>query len=318
MKPAVLMGDPSHFQILVGPNPFTRNWLGIRKKVNRKEAITQWHALAKLLTQLGVEVYVLPPASHVPGLVYPANAGFLALSGTFVLSNLIESRAPETPYYEKFLSQLGLQTASVTKRFEGEADFFSFQDKMIFTYGRLEKQRFVWQWGLPPWRRVYGFRSDVQVQGELEKWVPEKEIIPLELVNEAFYHGDTALCSVGAERKNLMVYLKGLSPSSQKILQDRFSLIPLSDEDATLYAANSFYVEVEGEKVLVLPQGVSRHLVQRIEKEGIQTTQIDVSEFWKKGGGSVKCMIGNLGMLPEPGNESEKAFRQKHLYSINQ
>jgi len=47
---------------------------------------------------------------------------------------------------------------------------------------------------------------------------------------------------------------------------------------------------------------------------GVKVICLDVSEFWKKGGGSVKCMIGSLGELPEAKNSQVKLFRKQHLY----
>lgn len=262
---------------------------------------------------------MIPAQKEVPGLVYPANAGFRSPEGTFVLSTLIESRSGETPYYKKYLTQLGLKTAMVSKSFEGEADFFPFQNKIIFTYGKVEEQRFVGKWGFPPWKRVYGFRSDYEVLSELQQWVPNKEILSLQLMNEAYYHGDAALCSIGSVQNRLLVYLEALSEACQNSLQEMYpaQLIPLSHQDASIYAANSFYFEVEGKKFLVMPEGVSSKLVETIENLGTEVVLVDVSEFWRKGGGSVKCMIGNLGVLPKPMNEEIKQFREAHLYHNN-
>ena len=64
-----------------------------------------------------------------------------------------------------------------------------------------------------------------------------------------------------------------------------------------LYAANSFAFERSGESHLVMPEGVSQKLRDQVRAQGARVVTIDVSEFLKKGGGSVKCMIGDLGML---------------------
>lgn len=316
MNPAVLMGDPTYFRIAAGPNPFTRNLLGLRKRVNRQKAIRQWHALAQLLTKLGVEVYIIPPAPEVPGLVYPANAGIFAPDGTFVLSNLLPARAAETPHYEQFLTGLGLKTSRIAKRFEGEADLFPVGEKMIFTYGELEEQRFIWRWGLPPWKRVYGFRSELGAFEELQKYFPQREIITAQLRNESFYHGDTAFCSFGPGRTHLLAYLEAVTDASRIRLQQIFKnqIVELSREDGALYSANSFYFETQVHKTLVMPEGVSRSLIEAVTARGVQPVLIDVSEFWKKGGGSVKCMIGTLGFLPKPATEAIQSFRQQHLY----
>ncbi len=314
--PAVLMGGPAYFEIKGGANPFTRNKFGLRKKVNKQKAIEQWHCLAEALTELGVEVYVLPPESEAPGLVYPANAGVLTGSGQFLLSNLIESRAAEEPYYKSFLQGLGFNTIEVSKRFEGEADLFPYRDQHLFTYGTLKKQQFTFKWGLPPWKRIYGFRSDETVQEELRSHFSNKKMLSVQLVNESYYHGDTALCSFGSNREHLLVYLSVLSEKSQQDLKDvaGSDLIELSDEDARLYAANSFYFETDKKKILVMPEGVSVALMNQVNDLGVEVVCVDVSEFWQKGGGSVKCMIGSLGALPQSENLETSRFRMQHLY----
>lgn len=147
-KHAVLMGDPSFFSIKGGANPHTRTFWGRRKRVSRKRAIIQWHQLARILTGLGVEIFVLPAVKEQPGLVYPANAGFLTCiqekipikEKIFYLSNLIPTRAGEKPYYKDFIEQLGFKTQDLSYRFEGEADFFPLGDRYIFTHGVIEEQ----------------------------------------------------------------------------------------------------------------------------------------------------------------------------------
>jgi N-dimethylarginine dimethylaminohydrolase len=49
----------------------------------------------------------------------------------------------------------------------------------------------------------------------------------------------------------------------------------------------------------VLPGGVSERLQSQIRERGVNPVVVDVSEFLKKGGGSVKCMIGDLGVVVE-------------------
>jgi N-dimethylarginine dimethylaminohydrolase len=42
---------------------------------------------------------------------------------------------------------------------------------------------------------------------------------------------------------------------------------------------------------------VSERLLDEVKERGVTPVVVDVSEFLKKGGGSVKCMIGDLGPL---------------------
>lgn len=300
MTQTVLMGDPSHFHIVGGANPFTRNWWGGKKYVHREKAVAQWHQLHDLLVSLGVRVHVMPADERNPGLVYPANAGVL-LGERFILSNLIPTRASERPMYDLFLRRLGYQTVMIKSRFEGEADFFPVGDCYLLTYGAIKPQRFVPQVGVPPWKRVYGFRTERKAKEELQVFLKKgTEIVDFELIEESHYHGDTVFCSFGENREYLLAYLEGLAPESRErcrhIFKDR--LIPLSSRDAFFYAANSYQVKTPEGLKLIVPEGVSDQLLSQIRERNVTPITIDVSEFLKKGGGAVKCMIGDLTLLP--------------------
>jgi N-dimethylarginine dimethylaminohydrolase len=308
---AVLMGDPSHFSVRGGANPHTRTRWGTRRSVDRARAIAQWRHLHDLLRDLGVRILVVPPDEKQTGLVYPANAGFLTDldaekpigEKTFYLANLLPTRAGERPHYERVLRKAGFRTASIPKkhRFEGEADFFPAGDVHLLTHGRIEEQRFVPAFGFPPWRRVYGFRTDAAVEKALAPIVAPRPILRIELLNEAHYHGDTALCGFGPGRRFLLAFRLAMTPEAWDTLRAAFGdrLLELDEEDAVLYAANSFTLTQGGESFLVMPAGVSERLQSQVAERGVKPIPVDVSEFLKKGGGSVKCMIGDLGPVRE-------------------
>ena len=90
---------------------------------------------------------------------------------------------------------------------------------MLFTHGPIERQRFVPTIGLPPWKRVYGFRSDDRALGELRQIAADAQILSLELCLEAHYHGDTVLCSFGSRRKFVLADMDGLTRRSQDQLR---------------------------------------------------------------------------------------------------
>ncbi len=320
MPRTIAMGDPTYFSVLGGANPHTRNLLGIRKRVDVALARRQWHALARELIDHGVEVCVIEPHQRLTGLVYPANAGFLyPLAGggakTFHLSNLLPTRADEREIYRPFIRAMGYPTADIRARFEGEADFFPAGRLMIFTWGRIERQRFVPRLGLPPWQRIYGFRSERGALGELEQIAGSRPILALELVLEAHYHGDTVLCSFGPEREFLLAYLAGLSAVSQARLRAEFAenLIELSEDDGAMYAANAFHTDLDGRQFLFLPRGVSERLLSQIRERGVDPVVVDASEFLAKGGGSIKCMILDLGPRDEQ-PAAGAAFRAERSY----
>ncbi|HTO06638.1 MAG TPA: arginine deiminase-related protein [Myxococcota bacterium] len=299
MSHVVLMGDPAHFAVVGGANPHTRDKYGRRKAVDRALAIRQWGAMREQLLALGLEVEVIPPDPAHPGLVYPANAGFRD-GDVFVLSNLTPTRAGEKPAYRAAVTRRGLPAAEIRARFEGEADLFPAGDAFLFTHGRIRRQRFVPRLGWPPWKRVYGFRSQPEALAEIEAVRPlGRPVLRVELVDERYYHGDTCLCSFGPGRRHLLVYPPAVRAESLAELRRRFGarLVEIGDADAAIYAANSFALERAGEPLLVMPRGVSAELAAAVRATGTRVIEADVSEFHKKGGGSVKCMIGDLGEL---------------------
>jgi N-dimethylarginine dimethylaminohydrolase len=311
----IMMGDPTHFSVRGGANPHTRTRWGTRRQVDRNLAIHQWHRLHDTLRDLGLLVLVVPPIAEQPGLVYPANAGVMWDVDTprplaerrFLLANLLPTRAGEKPHYARVLAEAGISTETLDEslRFEGEADFFPAGDAHLLTHGRVERQRFVPAWAWPPWRRVYGFRTDVRVQDRLEPRVAPRPVLRVELTLEAHYHGDTALCAFGPGRRFLLAYRDAIAPGDWPRLVETFGdrLIELGEADAQRYAANSFtYTPTDDdESFLVMPAGLSSQLEGQIRDRGVTPVPVDVSEFLKKGGGSVKCMIGDLGLISDGG-----------------
>src|SRR5579863_8229007 len=329
MPRTIVMGDPTHFSVLGGANPHTRNVLGIRKRVNAELARRQWHSLAQALIAHGTEVCVIEPHRRLSGLVYPANAGFLyplthgeangpgASEKTFYLANLLPTRAAERKVYRPFVEAMGYKTVEIGARFEGEADFFPAGALMLFTYGQVKRQRFVPRIGIPPWRRVYGFRSEEGTLYELRRIIGARPVLTVELCLEAHYHGDTVLCSFGPQREFVLAYMEGLGPASREQIQREIGprLIELEPADAALYAANSFQVDAGGKLYLFMPEGVSGGLTKKIRERGVEPVLVNVSEFLAKGGGSIKCMILDLGPTDEqPSTAKAIKFRAERSY----
>ncbi len=308
---AVLMGDPTHFSVKGGANPHTRTRWGTKRSVDRALAQQQWARLRDSLRDLGVRVLVVPPDAAQPGLVYPANAGFLLdvdaeqphAEKRFYLANLLPTRAGEKGHYRRVLEAAGYALAEIDAkwRMEGEADFFPAADKYLLTHGRIEQQRFVPAFGLPPWKRVYGFRTDAAAQPWLASLVAPREVMRVELRLEAHYHGDTALCAFGPRREFLLAYRAALEPGAWDHLAAAFPnrLLEIPEPDAARYAANSFELTQGAESFLLMPAGISERLQSAVRERGVTPLLVDVSEFLKKGGGSVKCMIGDLGPVAD-------------------
>lgn len=319
------MGDPTNFFIKVGANPHTRDWLGLRKEVDSGKAMRQWRFMAETLLEYDVNIFVVPPHPELPGLVFPANAGMvlepenaLPLSKRdYVLANLSQGRSVEQEVYSLFLDGLGVKIHALDAQFEGEADLIPWGDRFIFTYGEIREHRLVPQWDFPPWKWVYGFRSDPAVLRELAPRIPLEKVLSIELSREAFYHGDTVFSSFGPKREFLLAYQGGIKSEGREILENHPDVIWLSDVDGRHFVANSFQVIHKGQCILFMPQGVSLDLQHKMEDRGVKTVLLDVSEFFEKGGGSVKCMMGDLGAWAEDEDAAPEVmgFRERCKYS---
>jgi N-dimethylarginine dimethylaminohydrolase len=112
-----------------------------------------------------------------------------------------------------------------------------------------------------------------------------------------------------------MAYLSALAPESQTLLRDHFRerLLTLSEEDGENFAANSFQLLGDG-PALFMPHRASARLRDQVRERGVEPVPVDVSEFLDKGGGSVKCLIGDLGWIDDDAASSPDVadFRRRH------
>ncbi len=305
MKHAVLLGDPAFFRIKGGRNYYTRNRWGIRKKVDRERAVEQWKAFKAALERLGALVFTVGPHEDYPGMVFPANAGFLhpkyapvpVSKKKFYLSRLITHREGESALYCNFFRSLDVKLEEFKHLFEGEADFFPCGDGYIFTYGDIVPMGFVPAAGWPPYRYRFSHRSDVRNTERLRKIVTPSPVWCVKLADPRYYHGDTALFAFGKNREYLLAYLDALEPASADYLKRQLGarLIPLSREDAEAFVANSFQLDTPTGPHLLMPAGSSKAVLETVTKLGFPYTLVDVSEFFTKGGGSIKCLLCDLG-----------------------
>ena len=142
----------------------------------------------------------------------------------------------------------------------------------------------------------YRIRSDVQSQqllGELLK----REVIPLELIDEHYYHLDTCFCPLAPGEA--IWYPGAFDDYGRRALAERIeTLIPVAAEEAQSFACNAVVV---GRDVITntgCPQ-LHRNLAAR----GYKPHETPLSEF-VKAGGSAKCLTLRL--------DGEEAAAWKH------
>jgi len=286
--------------------------------------VEQWHRLARTLLELGVEIGVLP-AAGAPGLLFPSSAGFLAGADSatpfsqkrYHLSRL-PNRTAENAVISAFLRAMGFSVQAFPQRFGGGSDFLSSEGCFLFSSGVIRRPRFVFSKGWPPFRRCYGFQSAPSALDALAESARGKKVLPVTLIRETHFSGNTCLCPFGKNREFLMAYLPALSESSRARLKEQFGerLLGLSEPDGEGFAANAFQVDVD-EPVLLLPHTVSEALQAQVRERGVRPVLVDVSEFFQKAGGAVASLIGDLGPLPTDDAELSPGaveFRRENSY----
>ena len=267
MKTTFLMCPPTEYRITYDINP----WMSRNVGLSTPDAARQWERLVEVLQCAGdVEIVTLDPQPHVPDLVFTANAalisGKLAITSTF----RHPQRRREQPHYRAALARNGFATTSLQQTFfEGAGDALFDRTRPILYAG-------------------YGWRSERAAALQLGETLPVRTL-PLLLVDERFYHLDTALCPLGSG--HLMYYPAAFSPHALQLLRrsgEREYLIEISLEDALAFACNA--VEV-GDAIVV--HQASALLRSRLNAAGYRVFSTDLSEF-HKAGGSAKCLTLRL------------------------
>src|SRR6202035_5009861 len=109
-----------------------------------------------------------------------------------------------------------------------------------------------------------------------------RTVIGLDLTDPRFYHLDTALAVLDADR--VMYYPAAFSPGSRDVLARLYpDAILATEADAEVFGLNA----VSDGRHVVLPQAAT-HLIGELRRGGYTPIGVDVSEL-NKAGGAVKC-----------------------------
>jgi N-dimethylarginine dimethylaminohydrolase len=263
-----LMCKPTHLhEISYKINPFMKKG----EKINNELAMKQHADLVRVLEENGAEIEFIEQEKGLIDMIYTANAG-LVYEDKFILSNFKNlERRPEVQHYMKWAREKGYNIVSLSPDvfFEGKADIAWIDDKNCFmAYGDI--------------------RTNERAIEELQKELKGVNIIPLKLVDERFYHLDTCLKIL--ENKEIMYFRKAFDEESQKKIEKEASQrFTLTEEEALWYLCNSvkFGRKLVMHKCLWVAESYLNY-----EKYTVQ--KVDISEL-RKGGGSVECMVLEIG-----------------------
>ena len=166
-----------------------------------------------LWSSLGVQIELMTPQKGLPDLVFTANAGLVFGSRFFSSRFRHEVRARETPYFDAWFAEHGFTVEHLPEGmfFEGAGDAL-FCGRTLYA--------------------GYRIRSDVNGHQHLGK-VLQRQVLPLELVDNRFYHLDTCFCPLAPGEA---IYFPGAFDAyGRKVLENhipRLLAVPESEADA--------------------------------------------------------------------------------------
>lgn len=261
------MCPPANYAVSYDINP----WMTRNVGRSTPDAVRQWERLVDTLTGAGeVRIERLDSQPHLPDLVFTANAGLVSGGLAIVSSFRHPQRRREQNAYRSMLGKLGFKITSLERTFfEGAGDALFDRVRPILYAG-------------------FGWRSQRSAIGQLSEMLGIRTL-PLQLVDERFYHLDTCLCPLTSG--HIMAFMGALSPSAQKRLRrtvEHEFLIEVSLEDALAFACNA----VDLGDALIL-HSASRPLRERLGAAGYRVFSTNLSDF-HKAGGSAKCLTLKL------------------------
>jgi N-dimethylarginine dimethylaminohydrolase/methylmalonyl-CoA mutase cobalamin-binding subunit len=255
-KRRYLMCQPRHFNVVYSINP----WMDPSQPCDPWLAFLQWQRIHDVFVELGHAVELIPPLPGLPDMVFAANGATIVDGRALVARFRYNERAAESAAYLDWFAARGIEARQATWMNEGEGDF-------LMAGGWLLAGT--------------GFRTERSAHAESEEFFG-RPVIGLTLVNDNFYHLDTALAVL--DERTVMYYPAAFAPDSQEILHALFpDAIIATDEDAMAFGLNA----VSDGRHVVLPAGATS-LTAQLRERGFEPVEVEVSELLRAGGG-VKC-----------------------------
>ena len=256
------MCAPDHFTVEYAINP----WMDTTVPVDQAKAQLQWNVLRNTYLSLGHRVDAVTPLAGQPDMVFAANGGLVVGDRAYGARFTFPQRAAEGAAYTDWLSSQGIGVTEPSFTNEGEGDFLVLGTMIL---------------------AGTGFRTCIDAHIEAAT-VLDRPVVSLELIDEQFYHLDTALAVLddgNGEGPAEIAYFPGaFSRHSRRTLRDLFpDAIVVSEADALVLGLNSVS---DGLHVVVPEQATG--FIGQLENADYTPVPVDLSEFLKSGG-SVKC-----------------------------
>jgi N-dimethylarginine dimethylaminohydrolase len=256
-----LMCPPEYFAVTYAINP----WMRPDSPVDPALALRQWETLRQTYESLGHSVSIIEPVPGLPDMVFAANGATVIDSTVLGVRFRYAERAAEAAAYMNWFRWNGWTAVREPEHVnEGEGDILVAGDGTVLA--------------------GYGFRSDFAAAEELAA-VFGRKVVSLRLVDDRFYHLDTALCVL--DGSTAMYYPAAFDDAGRAVLASMFpELIEAKDEDAEVLGLNAVS---DGRRVVLAAAatGLARSLAER----GFEVVPVDMSELLKAGGGAKCCTL---------------------------
>jgi N-dimethylarginine dimethylaminohydrolase len=261
-QPTILMCPPDFYGIEYEINP----WMSRTIPSDAVRSREQWQALHDLLVELRVDVRLMEPVKGFPDLVFTANAGLVWNDKVFLASFRHSARQGETPLDEAWFHSAEFETISLPTplNFEGAGDALFCGDTLF---------------------GGYLVRSDAAAM----QWLGEHmkcRTIPLQLVDDHYYHLDTCFCPLDAE--TAIYFPPAFDDYARRALVQIPKLIAVRPEEAARFACNAVVVG----RHVVMNTGCP-NLEADLARHGFTPHRTPLDEFLKAGG-SAKCLTLRL------------------------
>ncbi len=278
MSPHILMCAPEFYGIEYEINP----WMNTERKVNHGLAVEQWNDLRNLLESVGAEISLVSPKKGQPDLVFTANAGLVFRHDVILSRFRHPQRQGEEPLFEARLSELGFRVRQLksTMNFEGAGDALFCGDTLFAGYRK---------------------RSDALSHQLVGEFVGRR-VIPMELVDDYYYHLDTCFCPLSPTQA--IYYPEAFDDYGRKSLEEHVEqLFPVPESEARAFACNAVVVGRD-----VVTNAGCPQLHETLTEHGFRPHSTPLGEFVKSGG-SAKCLTLRL--------DGEEAASWKRLPDVS-
>ncbi|HLZ32454.1 MAG TPA: arginine deiminase-related protein [Nitrospira sp.] len=258
----LLVCPPDYFRIDYEINP----WMRRSNVVDPEEAVRQWHRLMEVLEkEVGVVLERMKPTPGLPDLVFTANAGVVVGQRAVPSRFRYPERQREEAYFEGWFREHGYEIITLDEGmyFEGAGDLLGYPDC---------------------WFGGYRQRSEIRAFPILSELF-NKEILPVELIDNRFYHLDTCFCPLSGGE--LLYYPAAFDHYGRTAIDERVSAdhrLAVPEQEALRFACNA----VCAGKHVVLPAGCPDTMALLISR-GYEPHPVPLDEFMKSGG-SAKCL----------------------------